>query len=124
MKGSMTVEAAYLFPFCFFFIAAVCYLGIFLYDQAVLKLTVYECILQTADAETVSEKTLEQMIEEKGAERMLAAEQPETKIRITGTKIHVSCRAEQTVFKLPIEAEISYERVYPELTLRFMRKRK
>ena len=37
MKGSLTVEAAFVFPFCFLVIGIVCLLGVFLYNQAVLK---------------------------------------------------------------------------------------
>ena len=45
MKGNLTIEAAYLFPFCFFILSLICYLGIFLYNHAVLELTGYECVL-------------------------------------------------------------------------------
>ena len=34
MKGNVTIEAAYLFPFCFLVLGLICYLGIFLYNQA------------------------------------------------------------------------------------------
>ena len=46
MKGNLTSEAAYLFPYCFFILSLICYLGIFLYNQAVFELTGYECVLK------------------------------------------------------------------------------
>lgn len=49
MKGSMTVEASLIFPFCFVVIGIVCILGIYQYNQAVLKMTGYESILQTME---------------------------------------------------------------------------
>ena len=47
MKGSLTVEAACIMPFCFLVITIVCVLGIYEYNQAVLQMTGYECILET-----------------------------------------------------------------------------
>ena len=49
MKGSVTIEAAWIFPFCFFVIAIVCCLGIYEYNQTVLKISGYECIVRTME---------------------------------------------------------------------------
>ena len=49
MKGNLTIEAAYLFPFYFFILGLISYLGIFLYNQAVLELTGYEYVLRTIE---------------------------------------------------------------------------
>ena len=46
MKGSLTVEASFVIPLCFLFLGVIFYLGIYQYNQAVLQMTGYECILQ------------------------------------------------------------------------------
>lgn len=68
MKGSMTVEASYVFPFCFLIILIVCHLGIFEYNRAVLKMTGYECILQTMELREESEKVMEENLLKRAGE--------------------------------------------------------
>ena len=58
MKGSLTVEAAFVFPFCFLIIGIIYALGIFLYNQSVLKLTGYECSVQTMEDRDQKEEIL------------------------------------------------------------------
>ena len=58
MKASMTVEASFIVPICFLVIMITCYLGIFQYNQSVLKMTGYECILRTMDERELQENLL------------------------------------------------------------------
>ena len=124
MKGSMTIEASYIFPFCFLVIGIVCYLGIFQYNQAVLKMTGYECILQTMElrekSESVLRETIMEKAEKKAKERVIGVDNLELEVKVTSTKILVSYRGSQRVSKVPLEADAVYDRTYPERTLRLL----
>lgn len=124
MKGNMTVEASYIFPFCFLVIAIVCYLGIFTYNQAVLKITGYESILQTMEMREESEQSLREMIltraEQTAKKRVLGVKDLEAEVKITAAKIMVSYSGSQSVLQIPLKATAVYERIYPEMTLRLI----
>ena len=127
MKGSFTVEAALVFPFCFMVIGIVCFLGIFLYDQAVLKVTGYECIFEILKQEELSEEqmieNLQKLAEESGKNRVLAVSNLQTKVKISALKITITYIGKQKVLNLPIETTVVYEKVFPELTLRLTRRK-
>lgn len=124
MKGSMTIEASYIFPFCFLIIAIVCYLGIFKYNQAVLKTTGYECILQSMNEKDLSEEALQQTIVKKAEQlakaRVLGVEKLNVAVKMTVSKISVTFQGRQRVFDLNLNVTTVYERTYPELTLRLL----
>jgi len=124
MKGSLTVEAAFVFPFCFLVIGTVCMLGVFLYNQAVLKMTGYECILRTMEEREQGEEyfleNLLQRAEESGKARTLGVENLNAMVRITASKVSLKYQCVQTLLNLPIEISIVCDRVYPELSLRLM----
>lgn len=124
MKGSMTVEASYVFPFCFLIILIVCHLGIFEYNRAVLKMTGYECILQTMELREESEKVMEENLLKRAGEtaagRVLGVRNLETKVKMTASKISVSYSGNQSILKVPFDITAVYERTYPELTLRLL----
>lgn len=124
VKGSMTVEAAYLFPFCFLIIGIVCYLGVFSYNQAVLKMTGYECILLVTEQKTESDEALRKEIlrltQQTAKERVLGVSELNVTVKLTATKISVVCTGVQTMLNVPVRAEAVYERVYPEQTLRIL----
>ena len=125
MKGSLTVEAAFVFPFCFVVIGTICLLGIFLYNQAVLKMTGYECILlvmeEKEQAEEVFVENLLQKAEECGKARALAIKNLTVAVRVTASKISLNYQCTQTLLNLPLEVSVAYERSYPEISLRLMR---
>lgn len=124
MKGSLTVEAAYIFPFCFLIIGIVCYLGIFEYNRAVLKMTGYECILQTMEerdgAEEAFQENLLRRARQAAKERTFGMTDLEVSAKITTSKISVSLQGIQTMIQTPLEVTVVYERTFPELTLRLM----
>lgn len=126
MKGSLTVEAAFVFPFCFLVIGIVCLLGVFLYNQAVLKMTGYECILQTMEERDLKEEVLLenllQRAEENGKARTLGIEDLNATVRITASKVSLKYQCVQTLLNLPIEISVACDRVYPETSLRLMRR--
>ena len=125
MKGSLTVEAAFVFPFCFLIIGIIYALGIFLYNQSVLKLTGYECIVQTMEdrdqKEEILLETLLQRAEEIGKSRTLGIDDLNAIVRITATKITLKYQCVQRILNLPMEVSVAYDCIYPEMSLRLMR---
>lgn len=126
MKGSMTVEAAYIFPLCLMIIAIVCCLGIFQYNTAVLKITGYNCILNTMgdlveDNEFLEENLL-QNAQKTASQRVLAIKDLKTSVKVTASKISVKYSGTQTLLNIPLEVISIYERTFPELTLRMTHK--
>lgn len=124
MKGNITIEASCIFPFCFLVIAIVCYLGIFSYNQSVLKTTGYESILWSVDERNFSDKDLQQSIikkaEKKAGSRVLGVKELSVGVKITTSKIALTFYGKQTMFDLPLEISSVYERTYPERTLRLL----
>ena len=125
MKGSMTVEAALVFPFCFFVLAIIGCLGVYKYNQSVLKLSGYECVVRTMEERNLEE----QIFKENFSRRMLDAAQNRTlgmkdfeiSIKISATKILVKIKGVQKLLNLPVEAEVVYQRVHPERALQLLR---
>lgn len=124
MRGSVTIEASYIFPFCFLVIAIVCYLGIFKYNQSVLKMTGYECILQTMNENDLSKEDLQQTIvkraEQTARARVLGVKELNAVVKMTVSKISVTFQGSQRLFALPLNITAVYERTYPEQTLRLL----
>ena len=125
MKANLTVEASLVFPFCFLIIGIVCFLGIFIYDQSVLKITGYECILQSMDQIETDDayflERLQKQAEEVAQHRAVAELQ--TNVKSSAAKITVNYRGRQKMLNLPIDITIVYEKTFPELTLRLTRKK-
>lgn len=126
MKGSMTVEGAYVFPLCLMIIAIVCCLGIFRYNTAILKITGYECILTTMgdlkEDNEVLEENLLQNAQRAASQRALAIKDLKTSVKVTASKISVKYSGTQTLLNIPLEVISIYERTFPELTLRMTHK--
>lgn len=120
MKGSLTVEAAYLFPICFLIIGIVCSLGIFQYNCAVLKMTGYECILKTLEEES-AEKDLQVHLMERAQifaeERTVGVKSLITEVKITKSNAAVTYQCVQKFLNVPIEVTVSCERIAPEQTI-------
>ena len=127
MKANLTVEASLVFPFCFLIIGIVCFLGIFIYDQSVLKITGYECILQSMDQIETDDayflERLQKQAEEVAQHRTLAVAELQTNVKSSAAKITVNYRGRQKMLNLPIDITIVYEKTFPELTLRLTRKK-
>ena len=119
----MTIEAAYIFPLCFLILGIVCYLGIYEYNRAVLKMAGYECILQTMEErdEDCFKENLLRRAELAAKERTFGMVDLKTSAKITATKDSVSIQGEQRMLQVPLEVTVIYERTFPELTLRMMK---
>jgi len=126
MKGSMTIEGAYIFPLCFIILTVICCLGIFRYNLAVLKMTGYECILSAVGNQEedtgFSEEDLLQNAELCADKRVLAIEKLKTTVKVTASKISVKYSGTQALFHIPFEVTAVYERTFPERTLRLTQK--
>lgn len=123
MKGNVTVEAAFIFPFCFALIGTICYLGIYCYHLAMLKLTAYECISQSLEQRNLNDQNLERelakLLEKKAAERALTLEDIEVSVKVT--KFYITAEffaVQKIIFSQPVQAGVTYKRTYPEKTLR------
>lgn len=119
MKAGITVEASYIFPMSFLILAIVCFLGIFQYDQAVLKMTGYECILRSLerDEEASMESTLHRRAQSLAEERVLALHALQTEVKVTKNRVSVAYQGVLGVLKIPVKIIVSYERTDPEQTL-------
>ena len=125
MKGSLTVEATFIFPFCFFAIGLICYLGVFLYNQSVLEMTGYECILQTMEERELGEEMFSQHLLQRAKQaandRTLGLEELQTDLKITSSKIVLSYEGVQVMLGVPVEVDVIYEKTSPELTLKLIK---
>ena len=125
MKGSVTIEAAWMFPFCFFIIVVVSCLGIYTYNQTVLKIRGYDCIVRTMEERNLEEPLVEENLKvrilETATERTLGLKDLQVSIKTTTNKIVVTMKGIQRLLHLPLEVEVFYERVYPERTLQLLR---
>ena len=125
MKGSLTVEASYVFPFCFFVIFIVCQLGCYQYNQAVLKMTGYESIVRTMEERELNDKAIEEQLENLAEtlaqERTIGMKNLEVTVKMTATKIVLTYAGVQTAIESPTEVTVVYERTNPEWTLRMAR---
>lgn len=123
MRGNVTVEAAFVIPFCFAAIGVICYLGIFSYNRAVLKLTAHECISKSMELRELDdqnfERELTQLLERKAAERTLALKDLMVSVKSTKFYITADFRAvQQMIFSQPVQEEVTCMKTYPEKVLR------
>lgn len=122
MKGSLTIEASYLFPFCFFVIFIICQLGCYQYNQAVLKMTGYESIVRTMEERELNDAQIKEYLKSRAEtfalERVIGIKDLEVSVKMTSTKIALTYTGIQTVIESPMEVTAVYERISPERTLR------
>lgn len=123
MKGNVTVEAALVFPFCFALIGVVCYLGVYSYHLAMLKLTAYEGISRSLEQRSLDDQKLEReiarLLEGKAEERALALEDIRVSIKVTKFYITAELFAVQKmIFSQPVRVKVTYQRTSPERMLR------
>ena len=125
MKGNVTIEAAYLFPFCFLVLGLICYLGIFLYNQAVLELTGYECILRTIEERELRDELFEEHLYERAKEtareRTFGVKKLQITLKVTASKIAINYKGIQSFISVPMNVDVVYERTNPEQALRLIK---
>ena len=125
MRGSLTVEASFVVPFCIIVIFIICQLGIYQYDREVLKMTGYECILKTIETETLKDSDFCEVLQnralEAARERVLGVKDLSVAAKTTNSKVSITFRGIETMLETPLEVSAVYETVYPELTLQLTR---
>lgn len=125
MKGNLTIEAAYLFPFCFFILSLICYLGIFLYNQAVLELTGYECVLQTMEEREIRDELFREKLYERAKEaaqeRTFGVQELQITLKVTASKIAINYKGIQSAIGVPMNVDVVYEKTNPEQALRLIK---
>ena len=125
MKGSLTVEASYIFPFCFLVIGLVCYLGIYSYNLSVLKMTGYESIIEIINTPETDDDLLAEMLTQnalrRAEERIMSVNDLNTEIQITATKIILKYNGTQTILDLSLDVTVVYEKTFPEAALRLIK---
>ena len=126
MKGSLTVEASYIIPFCMVVILIVCQLGIYQYNREVLKITGYECILKTMEDVNVEKECINEELQKRTMElitgRLIGVEDLKVTVKITMTKISMTLEGVQKILNSPLSVKVTYERCHPETTLRITRR--
>lgn len=122
MKGSVTVEAAYIYSFCFLIIAAVCVLGIYAYNCNVLKMTGYECMIKTreerGEGNSLMYENLLKRAQENAAARTFGVIDLRTTVTMTASRISVTYEGIQSLLHLPVKITTTYECTSPEKILR------
>ncbi len=125
MRGSLTVEAACVFPICFLVILLICYLGVYQYNLAVLRTSGYECILRSMEErELEKEFFIENLLQRAIAladERTIGVKNLDVSVKLTATKILLTYNGTQSVLESPMEVTAAYTRIYPEVILRLER---
>ena len=110
MKGNLTIEAAYLFPFCFFILSLICYLGIFLYNHAVLELTGYECVLQTMEEREIRDELFREKLYERAKEaaqeRTFGVQELQITLKVTASKIAINYKGIQSAIGVPMNVDV------------------
>ena len=126
MKGSLTVEASYIIPFCMVVMLILCQLGIYQYNREVFKITGYECILKTMEDANVEKERISEELQKRTmeliTERMIGVEDLKVTVKITMTKISVTLEGVQKMLNSPLNVNVTYERCHPETSLRIARR--
>lgn len=125
MRGSMAVEASYVFSLCFLIIGAVCILGIYAYNCSVLKMTGYECILKTREERELGQSAMYENLllraKEHGNERTFGVLNLDTSLKMSSTTISLTYEGVQSILHLPLKITSTFECTDPEKTLRIAR---
>ena len=125
MKGSLTVEASYIIPFCMMLILIFCQLGIYQYNCEVFRITGYECILKTMEDEGESKELIGEELQKRTleivSERMIGVDNLRVMVKVTATKISMTLEGVQRILNSPLKVVTTYERCDPETTLRIAR---
>ncbi len=125
MRGSMTVEASYIFSICFLIIGVVCVLGIYAYNCSVLKSTGYECILKTREERELGQSAMYENLlfraREYGNERTFGVSNLDTSLKMSSTTISLTYEGVQSILHLPLKITATYECTSPEKVLRIAR---
>lgn len=123
MRGSITVEASLIMPFCLAVIGVFSWLGVFQYNRAVMKLTACEYIVRFAEQRMQERdefvRELTGKLEQAAEERTLALREIRASVKVTGSTVVAELNAEQRIiWSGTLNAKASYKITHPETALR------
>lgn len=122
LKGSFTIEAAFIVPLILTVFAVILHLLFYYHDKNILGSAAYETASYGAGRQTVSEQELEQRFEEKVCSKLLLLREVQSEVTILEDKVKVSARAWKNRSSLKTESAVS--KTEPEDYIRSIRKAK
>lgn len=120
IKGSMTIEAAYLIPLVLLVLGVVFHVLFYYHDKNILLGTMHEVAAYGAGLEQVEEELLENYLLLRTKGKLLLYTEPEPEIEITDEKIMVACTVKRS--RTSMKVACSVNRTDPEDYIRSVRK--
>lgn len=120
LRGSLTIELAYVFPLILLVFGMLLYVLFYYHDKNVLLGAAHETAAYGAGLEEVQEEKLEEYFDTRLKESLLLFEQLEKKVGLQEKKVTVTCYAKKSMMLLEIECSVN--RTEPEDYIRSVRK--
>ena len=120
LRGSLTIELAYLFPLILLVFGVLLHVLFYYHDKNILLGAAHETAAYGASLEEVREGELEEYFNTRLKERLLLFEQLEEKVGLQEKKVIVTCNAKKRMMSLGIECSVN--RTEPEDYIRSVRK--
>ena len=120
LRGSFTIEAAYLIPLILLILCVVLSALFYYHDKNILLGTAHETVAYGVGLKEVDEDTLERYFVSKVKRKLLLFTTLNPKIKIEDDKVTVSCSASKS--KMSLKVECSVNRTEPEDYIRSVRK--
>ena len=119
MKGSVTVEMAFLVPIIFSVIVVVIQLLFYFHDKIVLEGVTFETVTVCSSQEELTEEVVESYFEEALGRKLLMFGLVETEVELENTQVKMSCGSRKHGMNLQVSASMS--RTNPEGWIRAAR---
>ncbi len=120
LRGSFTIEAAYIIPIILLVVAAILYLLFYYHDKNVLLGTAHETVAYGAHLTNANEDMIEDYFSSHIKGRMFLFTNIKKEIQVEEEHITIICEAKKG--KLSVEVECSVSRTDPEDYIRSIRK--
>lgn len=119
MKGSVTVEMAFLVPIIFSVIVVVIQMLFYFHDKIVLEGVTFETVTVCSSQEELTEEVVETYFEEALGRKLLMFGLVETEVELENTQVKMSCSSRKQGMNLRVSASMS--RTNPEGWIRAAR---
>lgn len=116
LKGSVTVEAAFLVPFILLIISVTITLLFFYHDKVVMRAVLHETLAVMSKEEEVTEKMAESYFQEQSRGRLLLFPYVSLETEVKRDEVHMICRAVQRGMQIHLDARM--KRSNPEIWVR------
>lgn len=120
LRGSFTIEAAYLIPLILLILCVVLSVLFYYHDKNILLGTAHETAAYGVGLKEVDEDTLEQYFVSRVRQKLLLFTTLNQEIKVEEDKVTVSCNA--TKSKMSLKVDCSVNRTDPEDYIRSVRK--